>query len=594
MTSAATVLAPDSPATATDPEARILVVDDDDGVRTVVARRLRRAGFGVLEVASGEAALGLIEAEEVSLVVLDVGLPGISGTDVVLALRARPQTATLPIILLTGNGVEYNLVTGLGAGANDYLAKPVRLDELVARVRAHLRSDAVWSSVVEAEVHRRSAVVEALGHLTLASTPEKAAEAVVAELGRRAACDFISVTQLVRADQPNGARLRELATYNRGSGVSRGGALMSHGLSREYAARARLGPWAEEGELLRAGAHSAAFVAADIAFGAGAPIYAGDELVGVLWLGMSRTAQRPLPARKSSLLAAAIDYSSILSAVVGPALADRRDLAATQSRLKRSLAAGEFHAVFQPIVDLASLETVGYEALTRFDDHIRPDLRFTEAASVGLGHEYELAAMAAALSVAPDLPPEAFVTLNMSPGLVLENGRRLAKMIRGTARRLVLELTEHVAIEDYVALRKAIKALGPVEIAVDDAGAGYASLRHILELRPAFAKLDISLVRGIDADELRQALVAGLTYFALQSGCQLIAEGVESEEEARLLRRLGVDFAQGYLFGRPETISALEHERVGRVAPGPQPGGERKARGPFESRLRGFASRGRP
>ena len=592
MISGATDDAQPVPATATDHLAQILVVDDDDGVRTVVARRLRMAAFGVLEAASGEAALAVIEVEEVDLVVLDVGLPGMSGTDVVHALRARPQTATLPIILLTGNGVEYNLVTGLDAGADDYLAKPVRLDELVARVRAHLRSDAVWSSVVEDEVHRRSAVVEALGRLTLASTPEEAAETVVAELGRRAACDFISVTQLLRGNGANGARLRELATYSRSSGASRGGALMSPWLSREHAARARLGPWAEEGDALRAGSHSAGFVAADLDFGAGAPIYAGDELVGVLWLGMSLKAQRPTPARKSSLMAAAIDYSSILSAVAGPALADRRDLADTHSRLKHSLTAGEFHPVFQPIVDLASLEAVGYEALTRFDDEMRPDLRFAEAASVGLGHEYELGAIEAALAAAPDLPAEAFLTLNMSPGLVLENGRRLVKMIRGSSRRLILELTEHVPIDDYAALRKAIKALGTVEIAVDDAGAGYASLRHILELRPAFAKLDISLVRGIDGDELRQALVAGLSYFALKSGCQLIAEGVESEDEAILLRRLGVEFAQGYLFGHPEKISELRGKRLSAVKPGPQPAGVRKPRGQFPSGLRGFASRG--
>jgi EAL domain-containing protein (putative c-di-GMP-specific phosphodiesterase class I)/DNA-binding response OmpR family regulator len=554
MTSVATV-GPDLPAIATETIARILVVDDDDGARTVVSKRLQRAGFAVLEAASGEAALGVIEAEEVSLVVLDVGLPGISGTDVVLALRARAQTATLPIILLTGNGIEYDLVTGLGAGADDYLAKPVGLDELVARVRAHLRSGAVWSSVVQGEIHRRSAVVEALGHLALASTPEESAEIVVAELGRRAAYDFISVTQLLRAERPNSARLRELATYTRGSGVSRGGALVSPRLSRDYVARARLGPWAEESESLRSGAHSVAFVAAGIDVGAGAPIYAGGELVGVLWLGMSVKAQRPSPARKSSLMAAAIDYSSILSAVAGPALADRRDMAATQSRLKHSLTAAEFHPVFQPIVDLASLETVGYEALTRFDDGIRPDLRFAEAASVGLGHEYELAAIEAALAAARDLPVEAFLTLNMSPGLVLENGRRLLKMFRGSSRRLILELTEHVPIDDYAALCKAIEALGRVEIAVDDAGAGYASLRHILELRPAFAKLDISLVRGIDADDLRQALAAGLSHFALKSGCQLVAEGVESEDEAAALRELGVELAQGYLFGYPEPIS---------------------------------------
>jgi EAL domain-containing protein (putative c-di-GMP-specific phosphodiesterase class I) len=393
-------------------------------------------------------------------------------------------------------------------------------------------------------------VVEALGRLTLSPVPEEAAETLVAELARRTACDFIGVVQLVPGD-----RLRELATYNRIAGVRRGGALLGPNLSRDLVARARQGPWVEDVGPPTDDVRTAAYTAAAIDIGAGAPIYAGDKIVGLLSLGVSGEAQRPPTAGKAGLLAAAIDYASILSAVAGPALADRRDIAALRSRLKHALTALEFHPVFQPIVALESLAIVGYEALTRFTDGTRPDLRFTEAASIGLGHDYELAAIDAALTAASHLPDEAFLTLNMSPGLVLESGPRLRKLVQATTRRLILELTEHVPVDDYAALRKAIATLGNVELAVDDAGAGYASLRHILELRPTFAKLDISLVRGIDADELRQALAAGLVYFALSSGCHLIAEGVETEDEASVLRRLGVEFAQGYLFGRPEPIA---------------------------------------
>jgi EAL domain-containing protein (putative c-di-GMP-specific phosphodiesterase class I) len=86
---------------------------------------------------------------------------------------------------------------------------------------------------------------------------------------------------------------------------------------------------------------------------------------------------------------------------------------------------------------------------------------------------------------------------------------------------------------------------------VDDAGAGYASLRHILELQPEFVKLDIGLVRGIDADPARQALAAGLRHYADETGNTLIAEGVENADEARTLQRLGIPLAQGFLFGRP-------------------------------------------
>jgi EAL domain-containing protein (putative c-di-GMP-specific phosphodiesterase class I)/DNA-binding response OmpR family regulator len=537
-------------ARSTDRHAPILVVDDDAATRGLVAIHLRRAGFDVLEAASGEAALDLIESEAIGLVVLDMSMPGMSGTDVVRALRERPQTATLPIMLLTGRGDDYPLVASLGAGADDYLTKPVRLDELLARIRAHLRRGTAWSSVVEEELRGRSAVVEALGHLTLSPAPEEAAEAAVAELARRTACDFIAVSQLVHGDH-----LRELATYNRIAGVRRGGALLGPNLSRDLVAHARQGPWIQDVVPATDDVHTAAFAAAEIDISAGAPIYAGDTLVGLLVLGVSGKARRPTPAGKAGLLAAAIDYASILSVVAGPALADRRDMAETRSRLEHMLIQREFHPVFQPIVDLESREIVGYEALTRFTDGTRPDLRFTEAASVGLGPDYELAAIEAALTAASHLPGEAFLTLNVSPGLVLESGRRLRKMIQATSRRLILELTEHVPIHDYAALREAIGKLGDVGIAVDDTGAGYTSLRQILELRPAFAKLDISLVRGIEADELRQALAAGLDYFSLRSGFHLIAEGVESEDEAAALRRLGVEFAQGYLFGRPEPVA---------------------------------------
>ena len=154
------------------------------------------------------------------------------------------------------------------------------------------------------------------------------------------------------------------------------------------------------------------------------------------------------------------------------------------------------------------------------------------------------------------LPAGAFLSINVSPGFVLRGDRRFRRLVGESTRPLVLELTEHVPIDDYQRVRTALARLGAVGLAVDDAGAGYASLRHILELRPTYAKLDISLVRRIDDDDLRQALAAGLQYFAFKTGCRLIAEGVESDGEADVLRRLGVEFGQGYLFGKPAFVAA--------------------------------------
>jgi EAL domain-containing protein (putative c-di-GMP-specific phosphodiesterase class I) len=120
-------------------------------------------------------------------------------------------------------------------------------------------------------------------------------------------------------------------------------------------------------------------------------------------------------------------------------------------------------------------------------------------------------------------------------------------------RPIVLEITEREAIEDYRALRKAMAGLGAgVDWAVDDAGAGYASLRHIIEIRPGYVKLDRGLVSGIGADPIRQALVAGMLHFGASIGLKIIAEGVETDAERRTLSALGVEFGQGYLLGRPE------------------------------------------
>jgi EAL domain-containing protein (putative c-di-GMP-specific phosphodiesterase class I) len=116
----------------------------------------------------------------------------------------------------------------------------------------------------------------------------------------------------------------------------------------------------------------------------------------------------------------------------------------------------------------------------------------------------------------------------------------------------VLELTEHDRIDDYAALRQALGRITPhVQVSIDDAGAGFASLRHVLELRPEYMKLDRSWIAGIDTDPSRQALVCGLSHFAGATGCRLIAEGVEHETELEVLRQFGVELGQGYLFGTP-------------------------------------------
>jgi EAL domain-containing protein (putative c-di-GMP-specific phosphodiesterase class I)/DNA-binding response OmpR family regulator len=528
----------------------VLIIDDDPDTRALIVLALKRAGLGVIDAPSGEDGLAAVREHPVEVIVCDLGMPGMSGLDVVRSLRSDPRTATLPFLLMTGSGDADTVIDALEAGADDFLGKPVRLDELVARVRAHLRTQSAWSQVVEQELRGRAAAVAALGRLTISTDPEQAAELLVGELSHRTGSQYVGVLRVMA-----GGGLQPLATFDVANGVRRGGARLPAALARELLNRTQAGPWSRRVRPARPEESGLAFWDARIDLAAGAPIYSGERLVAILNLGIALDPEAPLErAHEARLLASVIDFAGVLGAVAGPAMADRDHAAGVHARLREALVDRAFHTVFQPVVALETRNIMGYEALTRFDDGTRPDVRFAEANASDLGSEYELAAVESALVSSRGLPDGAFLALNVSPAVVLDAGRRLGCLLRGVDRRLVLELTEHVAIDDYAALRRAIDSLGGVEIAVDDAGAGYASLRHLLELRPAFAKLDITLVRNIHADPLRQALAAGLGYYAQRTGCQLIAEGVEAEEDAIALMGLGVDLAQGYLFGRPARL----------------------------------------
>jgi EAL domain-containing protein (putative c-di-GMP-specific phosphodiesterase class I) len=153
------------------------------------------------------------------------------------------------------------------------------------------------------------------------------------------------------------------------------------------------------------------------------------------------------------------------------------------------------------------------------------------------------------------LPGGCFVSLNVSPALILA-GDELRAILAVRTRPIVLEITEHETIADYAALRSAFVALGSgLRLAIDDAGAGVANFNHLIELRPQFVKVDIGLVRGVNADLTRQALIVALLHFATATDCRLIAEGIETEAERAVLEKLEVPFGQGYLFGRPAIAS---------------------------------------
>jgi EAL domain-containing protein (putative c-di-GMP-specific phosphodiesterase class I) len=229
------------------------------------------------------------------------------------------------------------------------------------------------------------------------------------------------------------------------------------------------------------------------------------------------------------------------------------------SRIRSVLEERTYSVVYQPIIHLLENRIVGYEALARFSatPARTPDLWFAEAASVGLQAELEIALVEEALKGLAFLPDQTYMSLNVSPATVL-TGSLAAALAHQPLDRLILEITEHASIGDYEIVANVLEPLREqgLRLAVDDAGAGFASFRHILKLKPDVIKLDGSLIRNIDSSTGCRALAAALIRFAEETGSKVVAECIETEAELAVLRELKVNKAQGFLLGRPVPITA--------------------------------------
>jgi EAL domain-containing protein (putative c-di-GMP-specific phosphodiesterase class I) len=217
----------------------------------------------------------------------------------------------------------------------------------------------------------------------------------------------------------------------------------------------------------------------------------------------------------------------------------------------------ELYMAYQPIFDLKDDQVVGLEALARFTSppDRSTDTWLAEAEAVGRLLQMELACLRTAIRDLEQLPEEAYLSLNVSPPMAI--ARELHEALDGLpAERLVLEMTEHARVDDYPALKAALGTFRErgIRLAIDDAGAGFASLRHIVLLHPDFIKLDMTLTRDIHVDETRRALVAALVAFGSQIGATVVAEGVEFAEQLATLRQVGVQFGQGFYLARPQAL----------------------------------------
>lgn len=289
----------------------------------------------------------------------------------------------------------------------------------------------------------------------------------------------------------------------------------------------------------------------------GVPVLRPDGSVFGLFCCLARNPCPSLNARDLEVARALATMSG--DQEIAQRASERENQSKTEA-IRHILETCGFDIALQPIRCLQQNGTAGYEALCRFqtNPYRPPNQWFDDAAEVGLQTTLELNVIRVALHILPQLPDEAYLAINTSAA-TLASGELPNALKDVDTSRIVLEITEHDAIEDIDLLLMEVDRLRDmgVRIAVDDAGAGYSGLQHILRIRPDVIKLDMSLTQDVDKDLARRSLTSAMVKFAHDTNARVVAEGIETEDELRTLRKLGVEWGQGYHLGRPALASTV-------------------------------------
>ena len=520
-----------------------------DRARAIIAISLTlSAAFGALLIPGLGLVLALLPLVSVILVLpymqrpqlLAISIAALASTAVILVLDAVPRV--LPEIggvvgVIFRDAVFMGIVVLVLAAVADFAIEAREshqdLGESNSRLTRHTAA--------------RFAIVASLRELEVQSTPEATAALITGSLSDQPLVDVA----LVLEDSDTG--LTVLAAAGPPLDPILVGDVVPAARARYLLERSASGAWAElwsdrpgpaleDALMTKAGVKGQAF----------APIAVGGEVVGLISIA---TTDADEAMHLIADLPSVSESAALAEKILAPALLARRQLRRERAAMTAMIKAGTFWPVFQPVIDLASGDRVGFEALTRFADDDSADT-FGRAVRIGLGIELEAATLRRAIRASASLPPDDWLGLNVSAKL-LGGGGVLPELLAGHPRPIVLEVTEHELIDEYGPLHVAMRALGAnVRTATDDTGAGVANFRHLMNLRPNIVKVDVGLVRGVNFDVSRQAVIAGLVQFASVTGALVIAEGIETPAEAATVKRLGVGLGQGYLFGRAAPIDA--------------------------------------
>lgn len=540
----------------------VLIADDDEEVALLLRTYLKPLDCEILTARDGEEALAVAQARLPDAVLLDVMMPKRSGWEVCQALKAVQRTSRIGVILVTGRGDVKDRLTGLQVGADDYLVKPFNRDEVVKRVRAVLERSA--EELNDAAQAGRTAVEAMLVDraTSLPSLPivlDRVKEMLIeqSEIG----IVFIDIEQFEAIEAEYGWAFFDELLYHVGQIIASeakekftNAIVTGHrvGGSSFYVFYETRGKDLSEENALERVAHGLRHKLIDATRTRFTNLHA--EQIG-FFIGTARIDYRPQIRLERQI------YSGMQTAADAVRNAEQQRKKQLTRELRDIIRRKRLTTLFQPIVWAKDSTVFGYEILTRGpsgSSFRNSDMLFSFAREAKLAWALEAIALEAALQrlKKTHLRDRKFL-LNLEAEMFGESEFRIHDMVSYFAEHpghFVFELTERAAIEDYGQFRELLSEFRSkgIEVAIDDAGSGYASLEAIAAIAPDYLKITKSLVSTLADEPIKQDLVKMLVDLAGKINAKTLAEGIETVEEYETCRDLGIDLIQGYYFAHPQ------------------------------------------
>jgi EAL domain-containing protein (putative c-di-GMP-specific phosphodiesterase class I)/DNA-binding response OmpR family regulator len=544
---------------------KILIVDDDEDILLIVQTILASAGYSAHTASNGREGVEMAREHAPDLILLDVMMPELSGWEVCTTLKNGPETRSIPIVMLTVKSEIRDLITGMQVGADDYITKPFTRRKLLSTVRRLLdeRGDAVPAYLPSEQDEQR------FKNLLFDSVTELPTVPVIIDALRDRLLDnrdlgvlFVDVEQYSHIEETYGWEVFDGLLRHTGKALRRmlgtvfatedfvavnraGGSdfyvFTALGIGEDALQRlARKARQVEES--LR--------VTLDEAFGSRI-----HKRIGV-FVGYAAIHSNP-QMRVERLV-----YRALRQAIVIATTKEEERQALLRETFLEILRRRRIRTVYQPIFDLATMEVMGHEALTRgpmetaFES---PELLFQFADDHEAVWELErLCIQSSATHYAAKPGGLLFVNVEADSIAALSAVSETLAPLLALPQQVVLEVTERSAIRDIPVFRDALDVLRNqgFRIAIDDAGSGYASLQSIAELRPNYLKVANTLITGLHADTIKRDVVEMLVNLARRIDAVCVAEGIETPQDLEECRRLGIPYGQGFYLGVPEETPA--------------------------------------